>query len=193
MALKDDVVAFLRTDPNIAKINFEFDGFRVYPSAYSADVADAIAAGRIGVRTSTALNAGAGASYDPKFNEFNLAPTFSLGRFRDAALLVHEATHAHMDLQAAGRVARERAEAIGYLAEAVYVYASGYNPLSAAGTEGGFLRAQTERLATSVLAGGYKVPPESALALIGTLRNEQHYIDQTADEGPEIPFDGVPR
>lgn len=192
MSLKEDVVNFLRTDPNIAKVNFEFDGFRVYPSAYTADVADAVAKGRIGVRTSSALNKGAGASYDPKFNEFNLAPGFNLTKIEHKTLLLHEATHAHMDLQAVGRMAREKAEAIGYLAEAVFITAAGYNPLSAWGTEGGFLRQQAAMMAEGVLGGAYAVPPSSAAALVGTVRNEQHYIDQTADEGPEIPFDGVP-
>jgi hypothetical protein len=192
MSLEDDVVNFLRTDPNIGKVNFEFDGFRVYPSAFTTDVADAVASGRIGVRTSTALNKGAGASYDPKFNEFNLAPGFNLTTINHQTLLLHEATHAHMDLQAIGRVARERAEAIGYLAEAIFITAAGYNPLSSFGTEGGFLRNQAARIADAVLGGTYVVPGSSVIALVGTVRNEQHYIDQTADEGPEIPFNGVP-
>jgi hypothetical protein len=192
MSLKDDVVSFLRTDPNIAKVNFEFDGFRVYPSAFSTDVADAVEKGRIGVRTSGALNKGAGASYDPKFNEFNLAPGFNLTTIKGKTLLLHEATHAHMDLQAVGRMAREKAEAIGYLAEAVFITAAGYNPLSPFGMEGGFLRQQAARMAEGVLGGDYTVPTAAASALVGTVRNEQHYMDQTADEGPEIPFNGVP-
>ncbi|MEO3474121.1 hypothetical protein AAFN86_19795 [Roseomonas sp. CAU 1739] len=192
MAIKDDVVGFLQSDTAIDKVNFEFDGFQVYPSAYKTDIAEAVKKGRIGVRIDTALNEGAGASYDLRYNEFRLPPGFDVSKDDPASLLLHEATHAHMDLQAIGSVPRERSEAIAYVAEAVFRGAKGLPPIGGPSAEGAFMRRQAASMAAGILAGGYKVPGQAAGNLMATLRNEPHYIKQTEDDGPLMPFNGVP-
>ena len=58
MPTAGDVATFLASEPQIAKINFKFDGFPVYPSAYATDLAGLLSSRRITVLI-TALPAGA--------------------------------------------------------------------------------------------------------------------------------------
>ena len=181
MAHKDDIIAFLKSDPAIQKVNFDFGGFLVYPQAYAVDVAGLIGSGRIGIRITTALDDDAGASYFADYNEIWVPPSFSIGKDEHCSLLVHEATHAHMDYKAVGTVDIGWSEAIAYLAEAVFREARGLGPMSA-----NFIRQRSHATAKAVVGGAYRLDPAQVNSLILSARSEPHY----AEKPPTIRYDG---
>jgi len=170
MALKDDIARFLRTNAYIKQINFSFGSFKVYPSAYQKDVADAIVSGEIKVRTKGASTAAAGASYDVNYDSLELNPSFNLSVPRDQAFLIHECTHAHLDIQTLGTHSKHENEAVAYLAEAVFLEAAKQPPL---GNEA--IRAVSHRLGKMVLAKTYTIPAGDVAALIAEVRKHPHY------------------
>ncbi len=183
MALKDDIATFLKTDTAIGKINFKFDKFMVYPQAYAVDVAGLVSSGRIGVKLTAAQNEGAAASYYLDYNEFWLKPTFKITDADDCSVLVHEATHAHMDYKKSGMVKVEWSEAIAYIAEAMYREAKGLKPLS-----GNFIRMKAHSLAKTMLASGrYEVHPGVAQQMLESAKNEPHYLKKS----PFVNYDGI--
>lgn len=170
MALKDEITRFLRTNAHIKQINFSFGSFKVYPSAYQKDVADAIASGEIKVRTKGASTAAAGASYDMNYDSLELSPVFNLSLLREQAFLIHECTHAHLDIQTLGTHSRHENEAVAYLAEAVFLEAARQPPL---GSE--TIRTISHRLGKLVLAKTYAIPAADVAALIAEVRKHPHY------------------
>jgi hypothetical protein len=169
MAIKDDIAKFLRTSPQITRINFSLGRFKVYPSAYQKDVADAVDSGEIKVQTFGA-SSGAGASYREAWDVLALSPTFSIASPRDQAFLVHECTHAHFDIQNMGSNPVHENEAASYLAEAIFVDASGIPPL---GTEK--IRTVSHSLSSKVLAGTYWIASADAAALTLEVAKHPHY------------------
>jgi len=170
MALKDDIVTFLRTNASIDKINFSFGKFKVYPSAYKKDVADAVDSGEIKVRAKGTVSPAVGASYDMSYDSFELSPAFVITTVRNQGFLVHESTHAHLDIQSLGSHSGHENEAVAYLAEAVFLEAAGAPPL---GSEA--IRVESHRIARIVLAGTYSVPPADASALVLEVAKDPHY------------------
>jgi hypothetical protein len=170
MAVVADIVTFLRGNTFINRINFEFGTFRVYPSAYQRDVADAVNSGAIKVRTKGSGSAAAGASYDMAYDSFELSPSFSVTNTRDQGFLVHESTHAHLDIQNLGSHSASENEAVGYLAEATFLEAAGAPPL---GTEA--IRVEAHRIAKTLLAGVYKVPAADVTSLTAEVAKDPHY------------------
>jgi hypothetical protein len=170
MAIKDDIVTFLRGDASIKRINFAFGTFKVYPSAYHKDVADAIDSGEIKVRTRGASSAASGASYDMNYDSLELSPTFSATAPRDQGFLVHECTHAHLDIQEIGMHSAHENEAVAYLAEAIFLEALGRPPL---GSE--TIRVVSHGIARLVLGGTYSVSSADAAALTAEVAKHPHY------------------
>src|SRR5262249_44605772 len=129
MSLEDEttrlkIIKFLITNEQIKKINFAFssnDRYRVYPSAYSKDVANALISGAIKVKTQQSLQQGAVASYDQRLDRMDFGPGFDLGDYHSQGDLVHECTHAHLDIQGIGLHPCEQDEAVAYVAEAVFL------------------------------------------------------------------------
>jgi hypothetical protein len=171
MAIKDDVAKFLRSSAYINRINFAFGTFKVYPSAYQKDVAGAIDSGEILVHTKGASGVAAGASYDMAFDSLELSTTFSVGAPRDQAFLVHECTHAHLDIQCLGSHSGHADEAAAYLAEAIFLEAAGQPAL---GSE--TIRAVSHRIAKTVLGGVYWIPAADVTALTSEVAKNPHYI-----------------
>src|SRR5882757_1011128 len=132
MARKEDIVNFLTTDANINRLNFAFRTYRVYPTAYQKDVANALRLDSIKIREEGGSSKSAKASYYMDFDLLSVSPTFNIHNWRDQAFLVHECTHAHLDIQNLGKHPGHENEAVAYLAEAVFLEAAGNNPL---GTE----------------------------------------------------------
>ena len=101
-------------------------GHRIYnirPSDYTL-VANAIRDGNIIVRTEGVHGTEAGASYDPNYDSLELPPGFTLTSSINKALIVHECTHAILDIRNFGRFSNYENEAIAYLAEAIFLVAS---------------------------------------------------------------------
>ena len=175
MPTAGDVATFLASEPQIAKINFKFDGFPVYPSAYATDLAGLLSSRRITVLI-TALPAGVGARWENQGDTLKLRPGFDITNRDDQSLLVHEMTHAHVDYHLGGNrffaawQSVELSEAIGYLGEAVY-----RESLSLAPLDGLALRAEAQRIAKAVLAGTYEVPAPDVAALKREVGANPHY------------------
>ncbi len=149
--------------------------YKVYPTAYQKDVADAFKSGAIKIKTTGPSSAAAGASYDGTYDSLEVAPTFTLSSPRDRAFLIHECTHAHLDIQNFGPSSRFEQEAVAYLAEAMFLEASGDPPL---GPEA--IRVLSHRIARSLLSSGaYAVSSADATALVAEVAKHPHYKSKT--------------
>jgi len=167
-SLKADIVTFLKRDPNIPRLNFAFKTYKVYPTAYQKDVADAIDSGEI--KVGTGVPSGAAASYYAEYDRLELSPSFSISNSHDQAFLVHECTHAHLDIQNLGKLSGHENEAVAYLAEAMYLEASGNPPISTIA-----IRVVSHRIAKDVLSGTYTVPAKDAAELVTEVAADPHY------------------
>ena len=127
---KSDIVCFLKMNPFISRLNFSFLSYKVYPTAYQKDVAEAIHSEEI--KIGTGVSPGAGANYYNEFDRLELLKTFDIKSRREQAFLIHECTHAHLDIQRFGSHSGHENEAVAYLAEAIFLEAAGGPPL---GTE----------------------------------------------------------
>jgi len=175
MSIKDDFEAFLRKNVSISKLNFAFGRLRVYPRAYQRDVADAIASDEITIRRNGPSTATAGASYDSLYDSLELSPSFNISSQRDQAFLIHECTHAHFDIQDIGLHSAHEDEAAAYVAEAVFLEASGYAPL---GTES--IRLVSHSIAKVVLNGTYTIPTARCSSLVTEVARHPHYATSVA-------------
>ena len=168
MISKSVIVDFLRRDINISRINFSFGRYKVYPTAYQKDVADAIDSGEIVI--GTAVSKGAGATYILNFDSLELSHGFSLSTSEEKGLLVHECTHAHLDIQNFGSHSGHENEAVAYVAEAVFLEAAGYPPISTHP-----IRVISHGIAKKLLAGAYSVGAADSATLVAAVAAEPQY------------------
>jgi hypothetical protein len=173
MTLQTDIVKFLRSDPFISRINFQFLKYKVYPSGYQNDVADLFDSGEIKIRTDVKLPASSGAQYDLNYDCLQVSPAFSLSSSTDCALLVHECTHALTDYQKLGANLVWEYEAVAYLAEAVWLAAAAKPPISTSP-----VRTIAYGIAGRLLAGGYIVPYADTTALVGEVAKTPLYASK---------------
>ena len=169
MVTKSDLVSFLRSHPAIAKINFSFGSFKVYPLAYRSDVADAIDSGKVDLRIKP-LPPPVAASYDVLYDQLTIAPTFTFASIPDQALLVHESTHIYLDILKIGWHSRYTNEAVAYLAEAVFLEAGGHAPRAPKS-----ISAISHTIARSILSGTYSVTPADVVLLSHAISTHPHY------------------
>lgn len=169
MVTKSDIVFFLRSHPAIAKINFSFSSFKVYPSAYRMDVADSIDSGKVDLRIKP-LPPLVAASYDVLYDQLTIASTFTFASIADQALLVHESTHIYLDILKIGWHSRYTNEAVAYLAEAVFLEAGGHAPRAPKS-----ISAISHTIARSVLSGTYSVTPADVVLLSDAISTHPHY------------------
>jgi hypothetical protein len=168
--LSRNISWFLVTNPAIAKINFKFKRYKVYPTAYRSDVAYALKGEKIQVRIKN-LKAGLGAQYYYGLDELVVPPTFNLNNYRDQAYLIHECTHAHLDIQNIGAHLLQENEAVAYIAEAVFLEAIKQKPL---GTRK--LRTLSHEIARKIIGGTYEVSAGEADSLIKEIFKHPDYI-----------------
>lgn len=168
MTLKSDVVSFLKRDLNVARLNFALRTFRVYPTAYQIDVADAIASGAL--KLGDMVSDGAGASYNMDTDIINLRPGFSISDPSDQAFLVHECTHAHLDIQSSGKHSGHEDEAASYIAEAMFLEAAGQKQIGSQP-----VRNIAHPIARKLLAGRYAVEEADILALTAAVAAVETY------------------
>lgn len=167
----DEAVKFLTANPFIRRLNFSFLRYKVYPSAYYADVANAIRSGDIKIHLKKENSRDVPGSYDPGFDSLDVVPDFNIGDWQDQAYLVHECTHAHLDIQNLGRCSGYENEAVAFLAEAVFLEASHKQPL---GTQS--IRTVSHRLAKDLLLNSvYTVPQSAAAELVAEVKKHPHY------------------
>jgi len=126
--LKSKIMTFLTSNPAIAKINFDFNGVKIWPGAYK-DVADAMDRGDILLTITRNIEAGASAAYNPETDEFKVSPSFDIRYPGSCAVLIHESTHAYLDRLSMGCLVVKTGEACGYLAQATFLELNGLDPL----------------------------------------------------------------
>ena len=171
-----DIVNFLKRDPQVARLNFAYKTYKIWPAGYQVDVVDAINSGDIKVKfDSGAVSTGAGATYFVDFDTLELPTGFSLTSTTEKALIVHECTHALIDLQKIGVHPAHETEAVGYLAEAMFLVASKTGPISAHA-----MRATSHAIATTLLSsGGYLVSAADWTTLVTAIAADPLYKGKT--------------
>jgi hypothetical protein len=171
-----DVAAFLSTHAGIAKVNFKFDGFPVYPTGYSKDLADLLTTGRITVIETSSLPSSVGARWMNQGNTLYVRTGTAMSDPADQSYVLHEMTHAHVDYHRGGNSffsawwGVDQGEAVGYLAEAVFREGQGLAPMDSTA-----LRAEAHRVAKTVLGGAYEVGATDVEALKKAVLATPHY------------------
>ncbi len=190
MSDETDFVDFLTTDPNISKINFKFLAYKIYPAGYARDVAGCIKSGKIRInrRFSDWGRGDTGGSYMPGDDKYSLSAAFDLKQVYYQIILVHESTHAVQDYQKLGMVKRSEAEAVAYVAEAVYVQAKGLAPIKDPATHRPDpIRVAADNVATAILGGQYEVNANLAATVTAAIARSTHY----GSAPPFLNFDGI--
>lgn len=194
MSFQDDLVVFLRTSREVKYLNFEAFGFAFSPGQYGI-VADRIEDGTIRVRQSRVLplSRDAAASWKTELNEFWFRPEADLGSDYWRALTAHEATHCVHDILNPGLIETAVVESIGYIAEAIALYAQGNNPIGLKGGSGvDPMRAAAMGVVTANwnTAGGIlRVGAADAETLRAVVAAHPHTISQ----GPRLKMAGLSR
>ncbi|MHB1056300.1 MAG: hypothetical protein ACYC0F_00275 [Rhodanobacter sp.] len=119
MNVRDQVVRFLKTHPSINAVNFQFRGYKIWPAPYRTDVADAVASGDI--KLGTAVDSGAAATYRMDQDRLEILPTTNFASLRDQGYVLHECTHAVLDMRSIGEHSGFDDEAVAYLAQAFFL------------------------------------------------------------------------
>ncbi len=102
-------------------VDFTLGPIKVTP-ALLADVGKAVSAGKITVVIDPALSHDA--IYDAGSNQLKLKTNNPSPGLMERALIVHEATHAASDIRKIGLTPNINDEAMGYIAQALYLYGS---------------------------------------------------------------------
>jgi hypothetical protein len=131
--LKANISSILRSDKAMKKVNFKFGKFTIGTMHYLS-VAALLDMGRIHCKVDASqIPEGAAAVYDGSSNTI-VAKDSSLYYNDDKASVVHEATHAYMDMLGAVqknfKVKNLDNETCAYLAGAIYTLALGQQPSS---------------------------------------------------------------
>lgn len=122
MSVQEQVVKFLRTHPSIDAVNFCFLGQKIWPQAYRRDVADAVARGDI--RQGNAVNPGVAATFRQEQDRLEIRPSFNFSSLNDLGYLLHECTHAIIDMRAIGPHSAHLDEAVAYMAQGLFLVAA---------------------------------------------------------------------
>jgi hypothetical protein len=174
MELKRDIVSFLRTNAEISKINFRFMTYKVYPTGLSKDVATLIDKDMIKIDSKWFWNTAA--SYLLDNDKIIVKRSFDIANSNDAAVLVHECTHALLDYQNLGYGSPIEHEAVGYLAEAVWLEANGLSSMGGTG-----IRTVCHRIAAALLASNdYNISASDTSDLLNAVKAEAHYAKKPA-------------
>lgn len=178
------VVKILRTEPAIQKINFEFNGCRIWPGAYEK-VADAIDRGEIridAVPYNSSDLGGASAKYNAEVDVMTVASGLPAGSIGLVADVIHEATHAYLDLlnDTKHPIKRKTGEGCAYTADATYHVVTGGSIDRVSPTAG--IYAVAMPIAKDIVVGGkYNVPAVDVSALEAAVKANPLYTD-TAEQ-----------
>lgn len=154
-------------------ISIPTTGHRIYnirPSDYTL-VANAIRDGNIIVRTEGVRGPEAGAAYDFNYDSLELPSGFTLTSSRNKAFIVHECTHAILDIRNFGMFSNYENEAIAYLAEAIFLVASSQPPLGSSN-----IRSISHRIAADfVRRSRRRIPSTDFSQLVTAISRHPHY------------------
>jgi len=148
-------------------------GHRIYnirPSDYTL-VANAIRDGNIIVRTEGIRSPEAGAAYDFNYDSLELPSGFTLTSSRNKAFIVHECTHAILDIRNIGRFSNYENEAVAYIAEAIILVASSQPALGSSN-----IRSISHRIAEDFMrSSSGTIPSRDFSQLVTAISRHPHY------------------
>ena len=171
MKIQNDILRFLILNPNIEHLDFTFLRYAISPKEYRVAFVRNVQFEKIIIRTKEFKNSSAGASYDYGFDLFELSPKFSISNWRDQALLIHECTHAVIDMKKIGHHSGHEDEAVAYLAEAIFLESSKKPALTKQA-----IRTESHKIAQSILnSGNKKVPDTDAQKLVAEVARHPMY------------------
>lgn len=178
------IVHFLRTDGAVARLDFSMMTYKIAPKDYR-DVATAIERGDI-LMSHRRPAGGAAAAYNAGYDGLELQRGFKLGNGINAALLVHECTHAILDLRNIGSHSRYEDEAVAYVAEELFQLYERGTTISAKGSShtaaSGAAIYQAAIAIAKVIAnnpGNRNVPTHMAKTLVDAVRATPIYARNT--------------
>lgn len=166
------IVAFLRNEPSISSMNFYYSGIRIWPSVFRNDLPNALLCRKILCKTTIWIEDGAAASYEPQADIVKLKKGFNISKIEDRAGLIHELTHASLDMQTIPGLMRKSSEAVAYLTQATYLELNGYDPTG--NVKDILLAAQSIALKT-IIPGKYNISNDDALRLEGVIARNPLY------------------
>lgn len=148
--------------------------YNIRPSDYTL-VANAIRDGDIIVRTEGVRGHDAGAAYDFHYDSLELPSGFTLTSSRNKAFIVHECTHAILDIRNFGRFSNYENEAVAYLAEAIFLVASSQPVLGSSN-----IRSISRRIAEDFVRSlSRTIPSRDFLQLVTAISRHPHYESST--------------
>lgn len=173
-AAKRDISWWLATNKTIEKINFSIKGrYKVWPKMYQSDVSYAIKGDRILVEISDSYFQ-IEASYFPGFlifgDKLTVPCNFDISDYRQQATIIHECTHAHIDMRSIGEHSGHEDEAVAYIAEATFLVALNKQPLDKTS-----IRKLAYAIGKKVVGGTYFVPDIDADGLIQAVARHPQY------------------
>jgi hypothetical protein len=186
MSVREQVVRFLRTNPSIGAVNFCFQGHKIWPDAYRRDVAQAVAGGEI--KQGHSVNPGAAATYRQMQDRLEIRPSFNFSSTDDLGLLLHECTHAILDMRAIGPHSNQLDEAIAYLAQGFFLTRARGDassvpdkpgPVIPKDIHGVAIYYEARRIAAKALRNHlYRIPDEDARSLVRVVAANGHYKEK---------------
>ena len=177
MAIEEDVIKFLTTNKAIQRINFAWKKkakYKVYPSAYSRDVAEALKDGNLLIRTQQKLPSGAVARYSELIDRLDFGYGFDIKSHHTQSDIVHECTHAHLDIQSLGVLPSVDGEVMAYIATAVFLEALGKK---ARDPSKPFIKA-SHKIAQRILKGTYWLSNDDVSELLVELQKVPQYSNK---------------
>jgi hypothetical protein len=144
--------------------------YSIQPSDYR-NVANAIRDGHIQVRTRRNFPAGSASQYHFGLDAIELPPNFSLYHSStNPAYIVHECTHAILDMRNIGNFSNWENEAVAFIAEAIYLEACQQKPLGSSS-----IRQISHSIAQGVLGGSRTVSNSDFSSLISEISSHPLY------------------
>jgi len=179
MAMRTLISRFLTANEAIDKLNFRLRQpatreYSVWPDGYKTQIARAINKRTILIARYDNLPSDVSARYSHNYNVLMLRSNFNIRNWWHQALVVHECTHALMDYCNFGPYSTREADAVAYIAEAVFLKALGKSPPSSLE-----VREKCKPIADVILAGAYYVPENLAADLMRTIASETRIQNET--------------
>ena len=190
------ILNFLRSDPYIPKVNFMFQGYKVYPSCFRVDVRNAIDNEDIEVKTENFKGRLVAQYKDDMWvflcdDDLVVSNRLNMSSIVERSYILHECTHAHLDNQNLGDMQRDLNEAICYTAQHAWLMAFDQaNPNHNVAMPQGAIHAAARAIGQQIIAGSYAVNSQLANTLRNAIRSDPEYA-AAIRKHPTISSDGV--
>ena len=190
------IINFLESDPYINKVNFMFQGYKVYPSCYKVDIKNAIKNEDIEVKTESFKGRLIAQYKDDMWvllcdDDLVVSEKLNMASIVERSYILHECTHAHLDNQKHGKMQRDLNEAICYTAQHAWLMAfDRANPNHKVTMPKGAIHAAAHAIGQTIIAGTYAVDPRLANDLRNAIKKDPDYA-AAIRRHPTVTSDGV--